>query len=134
MLDKWISKIAKKDFSETINWIEASIVFTLGLLLATAIYLDITPLTVTIPAESLDSYHIIAHQDYLDVLATKNTLSFNYKGKLHKVRIIEKDFGHSGGVYLTTASPVPSHTEFRLIIGERSILDMLLKSKSSDSF
>lgn len=134
MLDKWIAKIAKKDFAETINWIEASIVFTLGLLLATAIYLDVTPLTVTIPAESLDNHHIMAHQDYLNVLASKNTLSFDYDGTIYTVKITDKDFSHSGGVYLTTLTPIPSRAEFRIIIGERSILDMLLKSKSSDSF
>lgn len=134
MLDKWISKIAQKDFAETINWIEASTVFTLGLLLATAIYLDVTPLTVTIPAESLDAYHIMAHQDYSHVLSSRNTLSLIYDNTLYTVNIVHKNFGQSSGVFLTTQTPIPAHKEFRIVIGERSILDMLLKSKSSDSF
>ena len=130
MLDKWIVKAAKKDFSETINWIEAFTVFFIGLLLATAIFLDVTPITLTIPAKSLDAHRIIISQDYRESLPKTRTLSLQYKDKNQDVHILSRNYALDRNFILTLQEDIPAQTNLRIVIGERSILDMLLKSKS----
>ncbi len=134
MLDKWITTLAKKDFSETINWIEGSIVATLGLLLATAIFLDTTPITVTVPAQSIDTHRILIDQNYRDVLIKEDTLTLHYQHQTLFVKIIDHNFNSASKFTLTTLQPIPTRTDFRIVIGKRSILDMLLKSKASEPF
>ncbi len=131
LLDYWITGVAKKDFSETINWIEAMVVGLLGILLAVFIYLDMTPIDITIPVKILGGHQFAIEQDYIDALPKKNTILLKNHDKTWKIDLIEQHFNPPKYIVFTTRQPIPvsKSQDWRLIVHQKTILEMLLKTK-----
>ncbi len=133
IIDNWIPKIARKNFSDTMNWVDAFVVLLLGFLLAALIYLDITPVDITVPMIVASPHQLLLHQDYADVLPKKQALTLK-KGDIRlTIHILHKTYSDSRYITILTQETLPFENKdtVRLIIFRRTILDMLLRSKSS---
>jgi|GEM_PF-4120810 len=131
LFDRWIPKLAQKDFRETINWIEASIVGVLGILLGAVIYLDTTPIQLTIPVSIVNAHTFQVDYSYLKV-SPKDKVAIILFGKESHSIIIEHKRVTRDKLQFYTETPLPLNKEEspRLLIGQRSILEMLLRTKS----
>jgi hypothetical protein len=134
ILDRWIKTVAKKDFSETIDWIEALIVGLLGILLAAFIYLDMTPLDITIPVTRIDATHFSIEQDYIDTVSAKKTVLLKNHDKVWKMTVHHREYSPPRFIIFTTREIIPNtgHKDWRLIVHQKTILEMLLKTKISE--
>ena len=132
IIDSWIPKIAKKNFSETINWIDAFVVGLLGLLLAILIYLDTTPVDISIPVKVVDATHLSIDQDFIEAIPKQSTLTLKNKEKRVSIKIIHRSFAAPRHILLTT-SPLPfeKNDSLRLVIFRKTILNMLLRTKAA---
>jgi hypothetical protein len=133
LIDSWIPHVAKKDFSETINWIDALVIFLLGSLLAGFIYLDMTPVDITIPAKVIDRHHVAIDQQYTHVIPEKVTQTLKGDGRTVTFRKAKKTYQPPHYVILSTTQTLPfeKQDKVRLVVFRKTILSMLLKTKSS---
>lgn len=133
IIDSWIPSIAKKDFSETINWIDAFVVFLLGSLLAALIYLDTTPVDISIPVEVIDATHITLSQDYAESLPKQAIVTIKRKSQRVQITVIHRQYVAPRHVVLTTNKPIPFEpkSELRLVVFRKTILNMLLRTKAA---
>ncbi len=133
IIDNWIPKLARKNFSETMTWVDALVVLLLGFLLAALIYFDMTPVDVTIPVSVAGPRQLLLHQDYADVFPKSRAVVLKQSDVRLSVHVIRKEYSSSRYIVLTTAERMPfeNREALRLVIFRRTILDMLLRSKAS---
>jgi len=135
MIDRWISKIAKKDFTETINWIDAFVVFLLGSLVAALILLDTTPVDISVPVKVIAENKLLLNQDYVESITHKKELSLKNKDLRYTVKIKHTTFASPHHILITVDEklPYPIGITIRLVVFRKTILDMLLRTKSFEN-
>ena len=131
LFDHWVARVARKDFSKTINWIEAFIVALLAGLLATFIYLDMKDIEISIPVMIVDSRRFSVSQDYLTALPKSTTAVLISSSRAMAYPILKKEINRTGRVIFVSSARMPQDNRgYRLLITRRSVLSMLLKTRS----
>ncbi len=130
-IDGWIPRVARKNFAETINWVDGLIILLLGMLLACFIYLDTTPVDITVPAVVKTPYTIVVDATYTGALPKGTSFVLKYENSRRTI-YAERHYAPPHNVILNTYDPlpIPNGTDVRIVIDRKTILDMLLKTKS----
>ena len=129
--DNWVQRVARKDFSKTINWIEAGIVCLLAGLLATLIYLDVTYVEISIPIRISGERRFVVASTFLAVIPRSSEVVLISGEKLWRYKIVKKEIRSNGDIVFLSTGKMPSSTSSpRLFVARRSVLNMLLRTRS----
>jgi hypothetical protein len=129
MFDNFITKLALKNYSTTVIWIEILVVILIIFFIITSIFFSFLPIDISIPVLIMDNNRISISKEYSKNYPKTERILIKDKKSYLPCTITKKYLSKSSDLLLQIKEPLPDTTKARLIIEQKTIFKMLFKSK-----
>jgi hypothetical protein len=130
LLENIVNRLAIKKFSQTVVWIEFYLILLLIIFCLSCVLFLFYSIDITIPIKVESSNKIIVSNKYFSKLTDSNEVVLKYKNKIVHRNIKKTLIDSNTKLALSFDKPI-ENLPYRLLIGRKKIIDMLLKRKTN---